>query len=92
MHRAVETEAWFVQYFVAMVPRELPDSARCMESVTTLAESTTGVFVMHPVAESSSPIDTCAVCQSVLSSSGANELQSRLCVPSTRPIGVDLET
>jgi hypothetical protein len=61
MHRAVETEAWFVQYFVAMALRELPDSAHCMESAATLAVSSTGVFVMDPVAESSSPIDTYAV-------------------------------
>jgi hypothetical protein len=32
-----------------------------MESATTLPESATGVFVMHPVVESSSPTDTCAV-------------------------------
>lgn len=66
MHRAVEIEAWFVQYFVAMALRELPDSAHCMESSATLAGSTTGVFVMDPVAESSSPIDTCAVVRACL--------------------------
>jgi hypothetical protein len=60
-HRVAEIEAWFVQYFEAMAFSELLDSAHCMESATTLPELATGVFVMHPVVESSSPIDTCAV-------------------------------
>jgi len=80
-----------VPYFEAMAFSESPDSAHCMESATTLPESATELFVMHPVVTSSSPIDTCAVVRACFRLLGVNELQSRLCVPSARPIGVHLE-
>jgi hypothetical protein len=60
-HCVAAIEAWFVPYFEAMAFSESPDSAHCRESATTLPESATELFVMHPVVESSSPIDTCAV-------------------------------